>query len=588
MPPPGAWVALLVNDQSLEPGSELRLSSPRSLLSAISHPFRVQEPGSSCGTPAAPQSPSARAPAKPAQQRGLDLLPPPELLLPPATVRVHTRAPEGGGALGATPFLHSIALLASCVAALFLLAMALRAAMGIKEALRQWGRDCSSPLVPSPGWSSGSSRFSQPAATGSDSSNWQTRPSVSQASEGMCALSPDNTVVSSGAVGKMSASVTYPALENGCGVKYVNDLTNVTLEGLIGQGGMSNVYRGSWAGHPVAVKVPTTLRPRTGTSPPRPRSPYDAEVGALCQLRHPCICALYGTATLPSGLGVIVLELMQGGTLFNLVHAPSRSLSSEPRGALPARMVVEIACDVASGLEHLHEHGLMHRDVKTANVLLTEEMRAKIADFGMCKDLYEDSQHTQQVGTMRYMAPEVCYPVGDDDQRDFGQEGTKFTHYDSSCDVYSFGMVLWEMLHRKIPFGDLKAIQALYYAGRLNERPKLELSPEHPPKLKQIITDCWAQVPEARPTMLEVKRQLRRIQDDLPGERFSLSQYVMQSLATLNKRGGVGVRLPRDAPLRSSQQPPSDKPAPPLRAIGGYASCPPYGQRDKRRKRPRA
>ena len=109
---------------------------------------------------------------------------------------------------------------------------------------------------------------------------------------------------------------------------------------------------------------------------------------------------------------------------------------------------------VATGLAYLHQHRVIHRDIKAPNVLLDEQQHAKVADFGIATHARSGREHTAETGSYRMMAPEVI------------------THqpYDEKCDVYSYGVLLWEITHQQLPFTGLTPLQARMPSAALVER----------------------------------------------------------------------------------------------------------------------
>jgi len=181
------------------------------------------------------------------------------------------------------------------------------------------------------------------------------------------------------------------------------------------------------------------------------------------------------------GCPALVLEYMSGGSLFDLLHNSKQEL-------LPI-MLSRMALEVASGVSYLHDHAVIHRDVKSANVLLDEHMHAKVSDFGISTNF--GPEHTAETGTYRSMAPEVI------------------THqaYDHHCDVFSFGILVWEMCHQEIPFGRDSGLQAAFAVAMERKRPKISLLP--PLELfAPLIRQCWSHEPTARPSMARVVTEI--------------------------------------------------------------------------------
>merc|ERR1712196_479225 len=190
----------------------------------------------------------------------------------------------------------------------------------------------------------------------------------------------------------------------------------------------------------------------------------------------------------------IVLELMQGGSLHDLLHNADRSelatLSEHAAPALlPAKLLRRVALEVASGITYLHDNKVIHRDIKSANVLLDDQRHAKVTDFGISTRY--GREHTAETGTYRYMAPEVI------------------THqsYDHLCDVYSFGVLLWEILHQHIPFLNQKPLQAAFAVAMAKSRPEIKLRSELQ-CFGDLIAQCWHDVARCRPEMSQVVQQI--------------------------------------------------------------------------------
>ena len=198
----------------------------------------------------------------------------------------------------------------------------------------------------------------------------------------------------------------------------------------IGEGGMGEVYRArdDKLGRDVAIKV---IRADAIESSDR-RERFIREAKAAALLNHPNIATVYEIDE-ANGLIFIAMELIDGVKLSELIA--TRQLSTE--------RVVEIAIDIAEGLSAAHARNIVHRDLKPANVMILEDGRVKIIDFGIAKLLETGSEaetatktHTM-LGTVAYMSPEQARSV----------------EIDHRSDLFSFGIVLYEMLTGANPFG---------------------------------------------------------------------------------------------------------------------------------------
>lgn len=254
----------------------------------------------------------------------------------------------------------------------------------------------------------------------------------------------------------------------------------LTLKRFCAEGSDSKVWEASWGAATVALKV-LKDDPNIGKDSLKG---FMKEVEIWRSLRHPHICAFMGTC-MQAGRPAMVLEFMHGGSLHALLHAPTS-------GPLEAYKKGSIALEVASGLAYLHAQGILHRDIKTANILLDEQQHAKVADFGISRTF--GGELTAETGTYRTMAPEVI------------------THqnYGSKCDIYSFGILLWELTHQQMPFSDYSPLQAAFAVAMERRRPPISLSTELE-AYGPLIACCWQHDPLARPDAEQVVSECSRM-----------------------------------------------------------------------------
>src|SRR5689334_1372972 len=257
------------------------------------------------------------------------------------------------------------------------------------------------------------------------------------------------------------------------------------LEELVGTGGMSSVYRAhdSLLERHVALKVMHEQLLGEGEHVER----FRREARLAAQLSHPNIVTVIDRGE-QEGRQFIVFEYVEGENLKALV---------EREAPLAEREAIKLALQVADGLAFAHAHGLVHRDVKPQNVLLTEDGRAKVTDFGIARSI--DVQHglTQTgtvMGTSDYISPE---------QARGGQ-------VDASSDIYSLGAVLYELLTGDVPFpGDNFVSVAMRH---INDPPPSvrERRPELSPRVDAAIRKAMAKDPDDRfPTMEAFAAELR-------------------------------------------------------------------------------
>ncbi len=273
------------------------------------------------------------------------------------------------------------------------------------------------------------------------------------------------------------------------------------LESLLGSGGMGEVYlaRDEHLGRPVAVKL---LPEEVATDPSR-LTRFRREGLVAAALSHPNICTVFevgDTGPRP----YIVMEYVEGQTLHALVI-------DEP---LPIAEVVELGIQIADALAEAHAHGLIHRDIKSGNIVVTAKRQAKILDFGLAKQIgarpvQEDTTESlntepgERIGTLPYMSPEQALGL----------------EVDHRTDLFSFGVVLYELVTGRRPFQGRSGPELV---DRIlhSEPPSISrLVDEVPDEAVRIIRKLLAKDPEDRyQGAREVVVDLRRLKSDLSGE----------------------------------------------------------------------
>ncbi len=258
------------------------------------------------------------------------------------------------------------------------------------------------------------------------------------------------------------------------------------LEELVGTGGMSTVYRArdQLLERYVALKV---LHPHYADDEEYVER-FRREARSVAQLSHPHIVTVIDRGK-DGGQQFIVFEYVDGENLKQFV---------ERTGPLPTRRAVELALEIADALAFAHEHGLVHRDVKPQNILLTPDGDAKVTDFGIARSLDVEHGLTQTgtvLGTSNYLSPE--------------QASGKATT--ASTDVYSLGVVVYELLTAEVPFpGDNFVAVAMKH---INEPAPdlLEKRPDVPLRLAAAVDRAMEKDPDRRfPTMDQFAWELRQ------------------------------------------------------------------------------
>jgi serine/threonine protein kinase len=240
-------------------------------------------------------------------------------------------------------------------------------------------------------------------------------------------------------------------------------LPQYRIEGLLGRGGMGAVYKGVQLAldRPIALK----LLPLEISADPAFAERFAREARTLARLNHPHIVGVYDFGTTREGHLYFTMEYVDCATLHELIRGPG--------GVAPAN-VLHFAIQVCEALTYAHGEGVIHRDIKPANVLIDRRGRVKVADFGLARladaaqrDSWSTTMTGTVMGTPAYMAPEQ-------------QRGL---HVDHRADIYSLGVMLYEMLCGEVPQGHF-------------ELPSVRCGVDR--KLDAIVTRALSQQPEKR------------------------------------------------------------------------------------------
>lgn len=281
----------------------------------------------------------------------------------------------------------------------------------------------------------------------------------------------------------------------------------------LGRGGMGIVYEAQ------DIKLERTVAlkflPPKLTRDAEAKARFIREAKSAAAINHPNICTVYEIDDY-EGASFIAMERIEGQSLKSLME----------QGPLKIEMAVDIAAQIAHGLAGAHDKGICHRDIKPANIMVTEEGQVKIMDFGLAKlrDRTVITKDSSTLGTVSYMSPEQGH--GDE----VGPES----------DIWSLGVVLYEMVTGKLPFSGEYDVSVMYSIINEQPEPASRLRPEIPPELEKIIED----------TMKKDSRERRsdsfHLYKDLAGLRLDMD---MENRGSQNRTLSWNVRWSRLVPL---------------------------------------
>ncbi|XP_048453416.1 mitogen-activated protein kinase kinase kinase 7 isoform X2 [Rhincodon typus] len=269
------------------------------------------------------------------------------------------------------------------------------------------------------------------------------------------------------------------------------DYNEIDVEEVVGRGAFGVVCKAKWRGKDVAIKQIESESERKA---------FIVELRQLSRVTHPNIVKLYGACLNPVCL---VMEYAEGGSLYNVLHG------AEPLPFYTAAHAMNWCLQCAQGVAYLHgmkPKALIHRDLKPPNLLLVAGGTVlKICDFGTACDI--QTHMTNNKGSAAWMAPEVF-------------EGS---NYSEKCDVFSWGIILWEVITRRKPFDEIGGPAfRIMWAVHNGTRPPLIKNLPKP--IESLMTRCWSKDPAQRPSMEEIVRIMTHLMKYFPGAEEPL-QY---------------------------------------------------------------
>ncbi|KAL8150459.1 hypothetical protein V2J09_020267 [Rumex salicifolius] len=261
----------------------------------------------------------------------------------------------------------------------------------------------------------------------------------------------------------------------------------------VGKGSYGVVYRGIWNGSDVAIKVFFG-------------SDYNEEIlldhrkeiDIMKRLRHPNVLLYMGACYSQERLA-IVTEYLPRGSLFKTLHKSVQSLDIRRR--------LRMALDVARGMNYLHRRNppIVHRDLKSSNLLVDKNWTVKVGDFGLSRLKHATLLSAKSaLGTPQWMAPEILRNEPSNEK----------------SDVFSFGVVLWELVTVSIPWNNLNFVQVVGVVGFMDRR--LDIPESVDPRIASIITDCWQSKPENRPSFQDIIHSMTALFQNMQGQQKTL------------------------------------------------------------------
>nr|BBF89469.1 putative MAP3K delta-1 protein kinase [Oryza glaberrima]BBF89481.1 putative MAP3K delta-1 protein kinase [Oryza glaberrima] len=262
-------------------------------------------------------------------------------------------------------------------------------------------------------------------------------------------------------------------------------------------GSCGTVYHALWYGSDVAVKVFSKYEYSEDMI-----LTFRQEVALMKKLRHPNVILFMGAIASLQRL-CIVTEFLPRGSLFRLLQKNA--------GKLDPRRRVHMAIDIARGMNYLHNSSppIVHRDLKSSNLLVDKNWTVKVADFGLSRLKLETFLTTKTgKGTPQWMAPEVLRNEPSNEK----------------SDVYSYGVILWEIATQKIPWDNLNTMQVVGAVGFMDHR--LDIPSDVDPQWASMIESCWDSDPQRRPSFQELLDQLRDLQ-----KQYNLQAQLQRTAA---------------------------------------------------------
>ena len=298
-------------------------------------------------------------------------------------------------------------------------------------------------------------------------------------------------------------------------MKFLIDLSKIQIQKSIGSGGFAEVFLGYNQEDGTAVAVKMIRRQESDDQSLRM---FEREVEILARMKHFAVLPFVGACRDPM---CIITQFMSGGSLYSKLHNRAADAST-----LASTQLSIIALGIAYGMSYIHSHHVIHRDLKSLNIMLDENDMPKICDFGMAR-MKTDNSMTMGIGTAQWMAPEVI----------------SGNAYNEKADVYSYGIILWEMLTGDVPFNGMTPVQVGLAVVQNKARPRIPKT--CPANLKSFIELCWDTDPNLRPDFPRIVGALETGAITFPGtDMAEFKEYVDHH--SCESEMNVGLQMPEN------------------------------------------
>jgi serine/threonine protein kinase len=264
------------------------------------------------------------------------------------------------------------------------------------------------------------------------------------------------------------------------GLSFYINFEELTLQTKVGEGGFGEVFLGTWNGKKIAVKKLSVKHYKNRENICR----FINEINVISSLRHPNI-VLYIGASIDKDDYYMITEYLPRGSLFDYMR--------KEKSKFTEREQINIAYEMAVALNYLHSRSVVHCDLKSSNILIDDNWKIKIGDFGLSQFIKENEYNRGKIGTPHWMAPEIL----------------KGGIYEYSSDVYSFGMILWEILKMEIPYYGLNPYQI--YNLVVQDKKIVDIPKEGHEVLIDILRKCLNYEPQKRPSLKELVQTLEKL-----------------------------------------------------------------------------